>query len=100
MFGLSPAELLVVGIVALIIFGNRLPEVARSLGKGVVEFRKGLRGIEEDIHSTDSPSSKSNELAHTTQEKVNVSTKEHSQQPADSLQHQKATISSDNESHS
>jgi sec-independent protein translocase protein TatA len=42
-------EWLVIGIFALLIFGKRLPEVARSLGKGVVEFKKGLRGLEEEV---------------------------------------------------
>lgn len=49
MFNLGPSEMIVVGIIALLLFGKKLPEVARSLGKGVVEFKKGLRGIEEDI---------------------------------------------------
>jgi len=42
-------ELLIVGFVALLIFGNRLPGVMRSLGKSVTEFKKGVSGIEEDI---------------------------------------------------
>jgi len=33
----------------LLIFGRRLPEVGRSLGKGIVEFRKGLSGVEQEI---------------------------------------------------
>lgn len=47
MFGIGPQEMLVVGVIALLLFGNRLPEVARSLGKGIVEFKKGIKGIEE-----------------------------------------------------
>ncbi len=47
--GVGPFEMIVVGIIALLLFGKRLPEVAKSLGKGVVEFKKGLRGIEDDI---------------------------------------------------
>ena len=46
---LGPAEMLFVGVIALLLFGKKLPEVARSLGKGVIEFKKGLRGIEDDI---------------------------------------------------
>jgi sec-independent protein translocase protein TatA len=45
----SPTTLIVVGIVALLLFGNRLPSVMRSLGRSVVEFKKGVNGIEEDI---------------------------------------------------
>lgn len=41
-------EVLVILVIALLLFGKRLPEVARSLGKGVVEFKKGLKGIEDD----------------------------------------------------
>jgi sec-independent protein translocase protein TatA len=47
MFGLGPLELLIVGIIAVLLFGNRLPEVGRSLGKGLVEFKKGVQGIED-----------------------------------------------------
>ena len=44
-------EILVVGFVALLIFGNRLPSVMKSLGKSVTEFKKGVAGIEDDIDS-------------------------------------------------
>jgi len=37
-------EFLVIGFIALLLFGNRLPGVARSLGQGIVEFKRGLRG--------------------------------------------------------
>jgi sec-independent protein translocase protein TatA len=36
-------EIMIVGVVAVLLFGNRLPEVGRSLGKGLIEFKKGLR---------------------------------------------------------
>ncbi|MDA0834959.1 MAG: twin-arginine translocase TatA/TatE family subunit [Planctomycetota bacterium] len=45
-------ELLIVAIIALLLFGKRLPEVARSLGKGIVEFKKGVRGIEDEVTSS------------------------------------------------
>lgn len=51
--GLSPLHLLVVAIVALLLFGNRLPEVARSLGKAVNEFKRGLKDVQEEINRDD-----------------------------------------------
>ena len=45
-------EMVVVLAVLLLLFGNRLPSVMRSLGRGVVEFRKGVQGIEDDSEST------------------------------------------------
>jgi sec-independent protein translocase protein TatA len=47
---LGTTELMVVGFVALLIFGNRLPSVMRSLGKSVTEFKKGVSGIEDDLN--------------------------------------------------
>jgi sec-independent protein translocase protein TatA len=44
-------EMLIIGAIAVLLFGQRLPEVGRSLGKSIVEFKKGLRGIEEEFHS-------------------------------------------------
>jgi len=41
-------EFLVVAFVALLIFGNRLPGVMRSLGQGMTEFKKGVAGIEDE----------------------------------------------------
>jgi sec-independent protein translocase protein TatA len=45
----GPTELIIISLVCLLIFGNRLPSVMRSLGKSVTEFKKGVSGIEEDI---------------------------------------------------
>ena len=42
-------ELLIVCVVALLLFGRRLPEVGRSLGRGIVEFKKGLKGVKKDV---------------------------------------------------
>ena len=52
-FGLGnigPAELLFLGFIALLLFGKRLPEVMRSLGKGVTEFKKGMSGLEDEFN--------------------------------------------------
>ncbi len=48
---IGPWEWLIIGGSALLIFGRRLPDVGRSLGKSIVEFRKGLKGIEDDIET-------------------------------------------------
>ena len=42
-------ELIIIAVIGLLIFGKRLPEVGRSLGKGIVEFKKGLAGIEDEV---------------------------------------------------
>jgi sec-independent protein translocase protein TatA len=39
----------VILVIGLLLFGKRLPEVGRSIGKGIVEFKKGLAGIEDEI---------------------------------------------------
>ena len=36
-------------ILGLLIFGKRLPEVGRSLGKGIVEFKRGIKGLEDEV---------------------------------------------------
>jgi len=45
---LGTTELLIIAFVSLLIFGNRLPSVMRSLGKSVTEFKKGLSGSDDD----------------------------------------------------
>ena len=45
-----PFAYLVILIIALLLFGNRLPGMMRSLGRSVVEFRKGVSGVEEGVN--------------------------------------------------
>jgi sec-independent protein translocase protein TatA len=42
-------EIGVLIVIGLLIFGRRLPEVGRNLGKSIVEFKKGIKGIGDDI---------------------------------------------------
>ena len=48
-FSPGPMEMMIIGGIALLLFGKRLPEVARSLGKGIVEFKKGVKGIDDEV---------------------------------------------------
>jgi sec-independent protein translocase protein TatA len=47
-------EMLVVLAIGLLLFGKRLPDVGRSLGKGIVEFKRGLKGMADDIEEESS----------------------------------------------
>ncbi len=42
-FGVGPLELIVILLVVLLLFGGRLPNLMRNLGKSVVEFKKGMK---------------------------------------------------------
>jgi len=48
-FGLGPSELIVLAVLGLLLFGNRLPELARSLGRTMKELQNGMRDIEGDL---------------------------------------------------
>jgi sec-independent protein translocase protein TatA len=57
-FGLGPPEIFVILVLLLVLFGaKRLPELGRSIGQGMREFRKSMREISEDIDESDPKSS-------------------------------------------
>jgi sec-independent protein translocase protein TatA len=54
MFGLGYQELLLILVIVLILFGaQRLPDLARSLGSSVKEFKKGVADLKDDASSTE-----------------------------------------------
>jgi len=48
----NPMEWMVIGFIALLFFGNRLPSVMRSVGQGVSEFKKGIEGVDDEKPKT------------------------------------------------
>ncbi|MDR1960319.1 MAG: twin-arginine translocase TatA/TatE family subunit [Planctomycetaceae bacterium] len=55
--GVSHWQLIAFAVVLLLLFGNRLPSVMRSLGRSVVEFKKGVQGEGEDEEDNNSKKS-------------------------------------------
>ena len=47
----NPVMMLVLGAIAVMLFGERLPEVARSIGKGLMEFKSGIRELQDEFHN-------------------------------------------------
>ena len=56
---LGPMELILIMGLGVLLFGKRLPEVGRSLGRGIVEFKKGLNGDGDDFDTSSSSRSSS-----------------------------------------
>ncbi len=63
MFGnLGAGEIILILLVILILFGaKKIPELARGIGKGMSEFKKGLRDVQDEIKSTDQIENKTQE---------------------------------------
>ena len=63
MFGnLGAGEIILILLVILSLFGaKKIPELARGIGKGMSEFKKGLRDVQDELKSTDQIDSKTQE---------------------------------------
>ncbi len=57
--GFGPMELALLAGLGLLLFGKRLPDVARGMGRSVVEFKKGLSGLEDEINNAGKPKAES-----------------------------------------
>lgn len=57
MFGnLGTTELILIALVILVLFGaKRIPELAKGLGKGIAEFKREIKGIEENVNKSAKP---------------------------------------------
>ncbi len=51
-FQLGAQEMLILLIIGVLLFGRKLPEVGRYLGKGIVEFKKGIKGLEDEFDAS------------------------------------------------
>lgn len=56
LFGtIGATEVIIVALIVLLLFGGKkIPELMKGIGKGVKNFKDGMKGIEEDIKNTDS----------------------------------------------
>ena len=64
-FGLpGHGEWIILPILGLLIFGRRLPEVGRSIGRSIVEFKRGIKGIEDEVEDESSKPSHPERIEH------------------------------------
>ncbi len=63
--GFGPMEIALLAGLGLLLFGKRLPDVARGMGRSVVEFKKGLSGLEEEVNNAGKPKAESEKTAKT-----------------------------------
>jgi len=67
-------EMVILAVLGVLIFGKRLPEVGKSIGKGIVEFKKGLAGIDEEVDNAVKKQSEQRKLDNSASATTNVDT--------------------------
>lgn len=67
-FNIGPFEWIVIGLVAVVLFGSRLPELGRMLGRTLVQFKKGATEMQNEIQaaSDETPSTEPADSADST----------------------------------
>jgi sec-independent protein translocase protein TatA len=58
-FNIGGQEMIILLIIGVLLFGRKLPEVGRYLGKGIVEFKKGIKGLEDEFETSASAPARS-----------------------------------------
>jgi len=54
MFNLGPQELFWLFLIVLLVFGaKRIPEIGRSVGRGIQEFKRGMKEVETELSTSD-----------------------------------------------
>ena len=62
LLGLGTGEIIVIVLVILLLFGaKRIPELMKSMGKGVKSFKEGMKDVEKEINTPDEPTKESNQ---------------------------------------
>ncbi|HVK09829.1 MAG TPA: twin-arginine translocase TatA/TatE family subunit [Gemmataceae bacterium] len=54
-FGLGTQEIMLLLVLGVLLFGRNLPGLGRSLGKTVTEFKRGVKGLEDDMEPSAAP---------------------------------------------
>ena len=55
MFNMGPQELVIIGVLAVVMFGKNLPDVAKKLGRSYRDFRKGISDMQAQFKLDDEP---------------------------------------------
>jgi sec-independent protein translocase protein TatA len=55
---IGPMEIAIILGVGLLLFGRRLPEVGRSLGRSIVEFKRGLNSVGDEVEEASKKTAK------------------------------------------
>ncbi|MGV3483669.1 MAG: Sec-independent protein translocase subunit TatA/TatB [Planctomycetaceae bacterium] len=82
MFGLSPPEIMAVAVIAILLFGSKLPEVARSLGGSYRELRRGLNDMQQQFREVEREVTRAIDAPATNKSLVSVEEDEVDSEPA------------------